>query len=358
MELRKALGAAAVVAATAMMVSAGCSGRDEENPEPGNPGCTGVCSQDAGFDAGVDAGVDSGVDAGTDAGSNTGPTIAEIRKLKFATPVTLHDVVITSIEYEKLSDQNGKDFRSRFWVTDPARPTEGIFVDKFYSDTPVDYHPAVGDKIDVEGFVNTDLPYEQFRAYRQKVVNDFKNSKILKITLKEKASRPADNVVTVQNLKDAMQASGQADAGYAGTRVHLTGDIAMTNPTPAAFARVDAPGTDGGPATFYGFEVADGILVNHVNTRDQHLSDGGTVVRCDWQAAVSNGGTVRFPNGISGVWDTYSFSQCDGTDSNTDVLTCHRQNGSVPGSTKKFTYVIYPDDCGDVVGEFDAGTPP
>lgn len=347
MQLRKKLGAAALLA-TAAMVAAGCSGRDDGDDDAGtNGGCTGVCN-----DGGTDAGSDAGTDAGSTDGGQTEPTlltIPELRKVKYGTWIKVVDVVVQGIEYEKLSDQNGKDWRSRFWVVDAARPTEGIFVEKFYSDTPTSYHPTIGDKIDIEGYLNTELPYEQFRGYRQRIVNDFKNSKPLKITEKSKVTAPSDNEVTVDALKASAASFSQADAGYAGTRVHVTGNLALTNPTPTAFMRVDS--ADAG-TVFYGFEV-DGILVNHENTRDLKFSDGGTETRCDWQAAALDGGGVSFPNGIRGTWDTYTFAAC--SDGGTDIFNCFRNNGKVPGSTKNYTYAVHPAGCDDLQGVVDAG---
>jgi hypothetical protein len=349
MELRKKLGAAALLAAAAMATAAGCGGRDTDEPNPTpDAGCTGVCSTDAGTDAGTTT--DAGTDAGTttDAGSNVPSSVAAIRKSPFGTRGVLTNVVITGIEYEKLSDQNNTSWRSRFWVVDPLKPTEGIFVEKFYDDTPADYHPQIGDVIDIEGYFGTESNFEQFRGRRQRVANDFRNTKApLRITVKTAgggvAARPPDNEVTPENLA-ASQNFVQADAGYLGSRVHVQGPLELTNAKPTAFMRVDK--TDAG-SVYYGYELTGGVLINHENTRD--LSDGG--VRCDYQAIVNDGGTVSFPNGVRGVFDTYTFAACE--DGGTDIFNCRRNDGKVPGTTpeKNYIYVIHPENCADLGGQ-------
>jgi hypothetical protein len=108
--------------------------------------------------------------------------------------------------------------------------------------------------------------------------------------------------------------------------------------------------------------VTGGLLVSNRNTFGSSPTDGGPA-RCDWQALVRNdGGTVTFPEGIRGVWDTYSFAPC--ADGGTDVLGCFRNEGRVPGTEQpdggynRFTHVLIPQNCDqDLVGEWDAGTP-
>ena len=193
MHLRNKLGAAALLAAAAMASMAGCGGRDDDDNKDAGPGCTGVCSTDAGP---TDAGL---TDAGTDAGP--GMTVAAIRKVPFGNAVTLRDVVVHTVDYEKLSDQNQISWRSRFWVVDPLKPTEGISVEKFYDDTPDNYRPQPGDVIDIEGFFGSEANFEPFRGRRQRISNDFRNGKIMKIIVKSTGgTRIAPNEVTAENL--------------------------------------------------------------------------------------------------------------------------------------------------------------
>jgi hypothetical protein len=104
----------------------------------------------------------------------------------------------------------------------------------------------------------------------------------------------------------------------------------------------------------FGFEVTGGILVNNFATFDAQFSDGGSLLRCDWRQIALDAGvgrTVTFPNGISGVWDTYSHASCrDGGVSCSDGLV-NRNAGIVPDTTNDFTYVLYPTDCADLRGQ-------
>ncbi|MFP2901467.1 hypothetical protein [Corallococcus sp. 4LFB] len=351
MELRKKLGAAALLAAAAMATAAGCGGRDDDNPTPTpDAGCTGVCSTDAGTnDAGT---TDAGMDAGTgDAGTQN--QIAAARKAPFNTKVTLRDVVITDVDYEKLGN-DGVQWRSFFWVTDPAAPKEGLYITKFYTDLPDTYHPQPGNTIDVEGYFGTEPNYQPFSGRRHHLANDFKNGKTLNITVKSDAgvdARPPANEVTAEDLVASL-AAPQSSAPYLGTRVHLAGPLTLTNPQPSQLQRLDD--ADAG-TIYYGFEVTGGILVFHDKTRDRS-GDGGT--RCDYQMAALDGGAVTFPNGISGVWDTYTFAGCE--DGGTDITGCGKndKDSGVPGTDQRYTYTIIPQDCTDLPGEVDGAAFP
>ncbi|RYZ32026.1 MAG: hypothetical protein EOO72_15920, partial [Myxococcaceae bacterium] len=226
MELRTKLGAAALLAAAAMATAAGCGGRDEDPTPTPDAGCTGVCSTDAGT-----------TDAGTgDAG--TGGQIAEARKKPFSTKLTLRDVVVTDVDYEKLGT-DGKQWRSFFWVTDPAFPKEGLYITKFYDDVPDTYRPQPGNKIDIEGFFGTEPNYQPFNGRRHHLVNDFRNGKKLVITVKSDAgvdARPPANEVTAEALQASLDAP-QSSAAYLGTRVHLAGPLTLTNPQPSQLQR-------------------------------------------------------------------------------------------------------------------------
>ncbi|MBN9683937.1 MULTISPECIES: hypothetical protein [unclassified Corallococcus] len=350
MELRTKLGAAALLAAAAMATAAGCGGRDDDNPTPTpDAGCTGVCSTDAGSDAGTNT--DAGSDAGTgDAG--TANQIAATRKLSFGTKATLRNVVVTDVDYEKLGN-DGKQWRSFFWVTDPAAPTEGLYITKFYDDVPDTYRPQPGNTIDVEGFFGTEPNYQPFSGRRHHLANDYRNNQKLNITVKSDAgidARPAANEVTAEQLQASL-AAAQATAPYVGTRVHLAGPLTLTNPQPSQLQRLDKE--DAG-TLFYGFEVTGGILVYHDKTRSRTFSDGGTFEGCDFQKAALDGGAVTFPNGISGVWDTYTFAGC--TNGSSDITGCgdNDRDSGVPGTDQRYTYTLIPQGCEDLPGEVAA----
>jgi hypothetical protein len=86
------------------------------------------------------------------------------------------------------------------------------------------------------------------------------------------------------------------------------------------------------------------VLVSNYKTFGVTL-DGGSS-RCDWRNVVTDGGTVSFPNGIRGVWDTYSYVPCtDGGFTFADGGTSTDCTGYVPGTANNYTYILYPQDC-------------
>ncbi|RKG70312.1 hypothetical protein, partial [Corallococcus terminator] len=249
MELRKKLGAAALLAATAIATAAGCGGRDNDPDPVPDAGCTGVCSTDAGTN--TDAGT---TDAGTTDAGTTGQ-IAAARKLSFGSKATLRNVVVTGVHYEKLSELGNSSWRSYFWVTDPAAPKDGLFIHKFYTDTPDAYRPQPGDTVDIEGYFGTEPNYEPFSGRRHHLANQRTPAVPLAITPKTTdagvGGMPPANEVTVEQL-EASLGLGQNSAAFLGTRVHLAGPLTLTNPTPEALKRLDSSGT---PPIYYGFEV-------------------------------------------------------------------------------------------------------
>lgn len=83
------------------------------------------------------------------------------------------------------------------------------------------------------------------------------------------------------------------------------------------------------------------------------FGDGG--VGCDWRAVAGDGGTVTFPNGVSGIWDTYAHAPC--VDGGT-ASGCFATKAFVPGTVGadggavNYTYVLYPMDCAnDLAGQ-------
>jgi hypothetical protein len=347
---RKTLGTAALVASTVAMI--GCGGRDTSKPDAGVPQPT----QDAGSDAGT-GGTDAGTDGGIYVNPDGGPveiTIAQTRRAPYRTYVTLKGVVINAVDFVNKGSQG--DITANFWVVDPNNPTDGLWVEKFYQDTPRGYVPQVGDKVDVSGWFQTELPYEQFVASRQRLASEYRFNNapgLLNIVKVATVTPPADNPVSPGTFGNADGGFGRPNANYAGSRVHIQGELTLVNPTPKAFQRVTADPSD---PVYYGFEVTGGILVSNQKTYGESPTDGGPP-RCDWQQLVRNdGGTVTFPNGIRGVWDTYTFAACE--DGGTDIFRCRRRNGAVPGTDggNWFTYVVYPQDCAtDLVGVYDAG---
>ncbi|WP_257463292.1 hypothetical protein [Archangium lipolyticum] len=365
--LRKLPGAAALVA-TPLALAVGCSGgymADDEDPS-GTPGCAGVCSVDGG--AGMDGGAsprDAGMQADAGAPPTVVMTIAEARRTPFdgRVRVKLEGVVIHTVESPDHGPRSDAGTPVRFWVVDPARPTQGLWVEKSPTDLPTDFVPQVGQYVDITGWMQAGAGDEQLEGYRARIANPrvFDNSLgRLEIRLIDTLPVPADN--------RAPPGFGAADGGWLrpnpellGTRVYVPGPLVMTDPSPSAFPHV--PALSNGSA-FNGFEVSGGILVSSRNTSGPSPTDGGPA-RCDWQDLVrGDGGVVVFPNGIRGVWDTYTYVPCQdgGTE---DLATCPKDpaGGRVPGTElpdggfgNAFTHVLLPQDCDrDLAGVWDAG---
>ena len=80
------------------------------------------------------------------------------------------------------------------------------------------------------------------------------------------------------------------------------------------------------------------------------ISNQSTYFNCDWRGSAHyDGGTIIFPNGITGIWDTYTHAPCadGGVDS-----ACFRNSGSVPGTANDYTYALFPRDCSDFNGAY------
>ena len=77
---------------------------------------------------------------------------------------------------------------------------------------------------------------------------------------------------------------------------------------------------------------------------------GSTYANCVWRgSAYYDGGTIIFPNGITGIWDTYTHAPCNDGGTST---SCLHANGYVPGTANDYTYAIYPRDCADFNGAY------
>ncbi|XXF75888.1 hypothetical protein P2318_22895 [Myxococcaceae bacterium GXIMD 01537] len=408
---RMKLGAAALIA-TASLV--GCSDRDGEGQNNNNDdaGCTGVCSSnDAGTDGGTKPGTDAGTDGGTtnpgtdggttnpgtdggttnpgddggttnpgDDGGTTNPgddggttepdggtgdncpapvdgkgPVGQVRANSGqGQAVDLQGLVVTEVEYLSKPGSQG-DYVSQFWVAHPCFPTEGIYVDKYFTDGAKGYGPVVGDIVHLKGLFRnynskaSDNAPDDRTAYRAVIKSAFRlegATGILEVTKTGTMTPPADNT-TPDGFGNAQSGVAMANPEYAGSRVFIPGPLTVTNANPAAFkARPDDPSH----TQFYGFEVSGGILVNNYKTFGE-TRDGGST-RCDWRAITNDGGTVTFPDGIRGVWDSYSYVPCNdggytlpdgGTSSSCNFNL--RGDGLVPGTGQPFTYVLYPQNC-------------
>lgn len=331
--------------------------------EGGTPGCTGVCSADGGSTA------DAGSDAGTqgDAGTPPAPvvmTLAEARASPFdgKRRVLLEGVVIHTVaDVARRVESGATQVRAAFWVVDPARPGQGLWVRKDWEDLPADFVPTVGQRVDLTGWMQAGSGLESFTGYRARLGNASAfggASGTLELRRAGTLAVPADNAVVAGSFGNADGGLGRPNPELLGTRVYVPGPLVMTDPTPRAFHRVSADPDD---SVYYGFEVSGGILVSSQDTAGASPTDGGPA-RCDWQALVrSDGGTVVFPLGLRGVWDTYTFVPCQ--DGGTGTCAPDARGGRVPGTEpadggpgNPYTHVLYPRDCDrDLAGEWDAG---
>jgi hypothetical protein len=243
------------------------------------------------------------------------------------------------------------DYNTQFWVVDSNDSTRGIMVDKFYTDAPGPYLPVVGDIVNLNGYVKRYSRFNDRTAYRTVFGSTFgctgvdagSNPTQLRVELVDAGATVPVNTVPA-GFGDAMSGDNRPNPELAGTRIRIPGPLTLSDPNPTAFKRVSLVATD---TVFFGFEVTGGILVNNYRTFDFTASDGGGRMGCDYRAYSNDGGVVTFPNGITGIWDTYSHASCE--DGGTSG--CSRRNQAVvPGTTNDYTYAIFPLDCSDVPG--------
>lgn len=278
-------------------------------------------------------------------------TIAAARSAKFPQRVALKGVVVTAIasnseaKRDSCSTATPNGWYASFWVADPARPQDAVYVFKHCSDLPTDFQVAVGDVLDLDGYIGIEKNYVDREAYRTVVKSQYdfieKNQRPgtpLRVT-KMGTMAPLGDLTVTSGFGDAQGGAARASPTYAGARVHLAGPLSITNAQPTALRRLGE--SQSGSAVYFGFEVTGGVLVNNYKTY-RGSTDGG-VPGCDWRSAVADGGSVVFPDGIRGAWDTYAHAPCEDGGTSAD---CRRSRGLVPGiPDASFTYVLYPMDC-------------
>ncbi|MFP2961569.1 hypothetical protein ACLEPN_28130 [Myxococcus sp. 1LA] len=345
MQLRKTLGAAALVTAATMASMAGCSGRDDDTDPQTDAGCIGTCSPDSGTgDAGTgDAGT------GGDAGVQT-VTIREARLLDDRPQIILEGVVVTTVAY--VSSTNSDGISVDFWVADPNNPQDGIFVQKYRTDPPNTYVPVKGDVVTIQGFVQNNSRFRDREGYRKVLKNNFDfrgagQATPMVITKTGTMTPPNDVPVSIDTgFGNSDGGTGRPNQEYMGARVHIQGPLTLTDANPMAMKRLATP--DGGvDDVHFGFEVSGGVLVNN-NSTFGTTRDGGTP-RCDYRVIVNEGGSVTFPDGIRGVWDTFTHAPC--MDGGTGTFSCFNDAGVIPGTTNTWTTALYPEGCDDLPAE-------
>jgi hypothetical protein len=355
MQLRKTLGAA-VLLATAIM---GCSGREDPEPDAGPNGCTGVCNQN---DGGTDGGPDAGPRVCPQPDSQGRGPIGQLRATGTqGQAVTLQNVVVVGVDDTTRGNQG--DYISQFWVVDPCFKNEGLWVDKFYTDAPTTYDPKIGDELTIQGVFrrinaigsdvnasNSERQVKTRNAHRPSLKSAFGLPNVsgnLVITKTGTVAVPADTTVPA-GFGNANGGAAVPNPEYGGSRVHIPGPVSITNANPTALKqRPENPESN----VYLGFEVTGGVLVSNYKTFGETF-DGGTP-RCDWRNVVNDGGSVSFPNGIRGVWDTYSHVPCaDGGFTNpadggtfSSCTFSYRDAGVVPGTNNPYTYILYAQDC-------------
>lgn len=351
--LRVRIAAVGVMSAALLYA---CGGRDEvpQTQDAGTNPCVGAgcATTDAGT-GGEDGGNNTG---GTDGGNlqeQQTVTIAELRSgdIRYGQSVKLENVVVTAISYKQQGSAG--DWQADFWVADPNDPASGMWIQKEYQDLPKAYETQLGDVLTIEGWYGTNKPFDYFdfnQAYRQVVKRQFdfvqSGGKPMNFTVIEAAGAPLADVDTssVPGFGDAQDGNARANQEFGGARVSIPGPLKLTNtdPTPLDIYSL------GERVSSAGFELTGGILV----------ADNQTDNTCDWREIAADAGRfnqeVVFPNGVSGVWDSYSHSPCldGGTGGG-----CFRASGYVPGTSfdggtqpNRWTNVLWPQDCADLQG--------
>lgn len=358
------LGAAvsALVACGPARPTSGSGGGEGGGGFIGTGGSTGTGgSGGSGGSGGNGGGEGTGGQGGAGGGSSTfgwdgGTTVSGVKGARFCQEqVTLENVVVTAIENIVQGSQG--DWQAQFWVADQNDPESAIYVDKYYTDPPGPYRVQVGDVLTLRGYLKRQSEYNDRRAYRLTFGSQFGCGSTLTGKLEVLAADGGgfvEPLEVTQPFGDAQGGNARPNSRLGSALVTIPGPLVLTDPSPMAFSRISERTND---TTYFGFEVTGGILVNNYATYDVRHNDGGVTVRCDWRQVALNadGGTVVFPDGITGVWDTYSHAPCrdGGVSCNDGFFT--RDAGVVPGTSNEYTYALYPTSCDGLTGYVDAG---
>ncbi len=310
---------------------------------------------DAGIDAGIEVETDGG-STGVPSGWDGGTTVSAIKGAKYCGDrVHVDNVVVTAIANAQKGSSG--DYKVDFWVSDVDDQSSAVYVTKHYTDLPKDFLPQVGDVLSIDGYLKRQSAHIDRIAYRETFGSMFDCPSNDGGILSMVKTDGGVSVVTTEVDADfgaAEDGTKRPNSQYRSARVSIPGPLVVINPSPNALKRISSKVDD---TMAYGFEVSGGILVNNAYTFDRGLSDGGTEVRCDFRKAALDAGSgqVVFPNGISGVWDTYSHAPCrDGSTGCKDGFA-FRDAGYIPGTNNTYTYTLYPIDCDDLPGYVDAG---
>ena len=330
---------------------------DSGTPDAGPQGCNDfVFNSDRPIVAATSSDPDAGVVT----------TIAQIRYGHLPDggyfPYSSH-VLINNATVQAVSFVSADGGTVGFWIADDS--DAGIYVYKRGTDT-ITANPVAGDVVNIDGAFTTQPKYYAPEGYRYSVGNLYYgsgNAKNRPMIITPVASGTASPLSV--DASCAMDAQGgtaklyQDSQKHAGQLIHINGPLTLTEAHPTAMAQVTELIDGGALITSYrGFEVSGGILVDDSNT---YSNDGGFGApgHCDWAIVADGGATVTFPNGITGVWDSYTMHPC--IDNGTGGCKTSGDNGYVPnaasltsdGGNQSTTFALFPRDCTDLPG--DAG---
>jgi hypothetical protein len=333
----------------------------------GGPSTGGGTGGVGGGNAGVGGG-NTGGGGGTAAGGGAAggaaaaTTIAAARRAMFPANVDLQDVVVTAIGFSAPSASpnncpgaTNAGVTANFWVADRNSPENGIWVSKFRCDPPADYAPALGDVLDIRGYVGFNSPFadrsEPSRVVLKSQFDFIQGTKPPACELtatprcqplqisKKGTMAPLAPSMQMMAFGNAMGGTVRANNMLVGARVRVAGPLTITNANPSALNSLPL-----GPGARYdGFELSNGMLVSNFRTFDDRLRDGGLLTRCDYRRQFLDGGMPTFA-AVSGIWDTYAIAPCaDGGSAN----GCFQLRAFVPGTDAGTTNVLYPTECSD-----------
>jgi hypothetical protein len=289
--------------------------------------------------------------------------------------VVISNAVVTSVLTGSKSSTGTKEY---FWVEDPAAPQFGLWVEKFTTDYATDstgpmdflYKPTPGDNLTINGFV-VQRPAASFSSYnaedRATMGDEFLvtgTNPASPLWMEVASGTPLTDNPVPAGFGNSLGGTAQANPEFSGARVHIPGPLTVTDGSPIAMASFSSDSTAFPPlpSGWNGFEVGSQtgtayqhILVSDYKTYAKYLADGGPdPTHCGFGEWVRDGGTAIFPNGISGVWDTYAQQPCQSGVPDGGSF-CPNTVGVVPGANcalqTGFVYVLWPQNCTtDLVG--------
>ncbi len=349
-------------------VDAGCVGIT--CPTGGGVGAGGGTGGSTGGGTGGSTGgsggsIGGGSGGGTVSDGGVATTITAAKGSTYPAKVALQGVVVTAVSFARKSTSTcagtTPGVNASFWVADPSNSEIGVWVEKFHCDGDVEYFPQVGDILNVSGVIGFESNFQHQEGFRVMVKSqyDYISGKPQGYVCAATSTPPCEPfIVTKTGSMAALPVPSKpitfgggsgaikAEQGLRGARIKIDGPLTVADINPNFMHRVSALGA--ADNVYYGFELSNGVLVNNFRTRDGAALEDGGISHCDVRWIVGDGGTVTFPNGIVGVWDTYTMSPCE--DGGTNPYCGRNIKGFVPGADAGVTYtnVLYPTDCADL----------